>query len=63
MNYKVYFDNNKASRCEPVKDINDLADFAIVNNMRIIKSLIVSALNDKDALVVAERLVEKLSKM
>ena len=63
MNYKVYFDNNKASRCEHVKDINDMADFAIVDNTRVIKSLVVNALNDKDALVVAERIAEKLSKV
>ena len=63
MNYKVYFENNKASRCEHVKDINDMADFAIVGNSRIIKSLVVSALNDKDALLVAERLAEKFSKV
>jgi hypothetical protein len=63
MNYKVYFDNNKASRCEHVKDINDIADFAIVDNTRIIKSLVVNALSDKDALAVAERLAEKLNKV
>lgn len=63
MNYKVYFENNKANRCEHVKDINDMADFAIVGNSRIIKSLVVSALNDKDALLVAERLAEKFSKV
>ena len=63
MNFKVYFDNNKPSRCEHAKDINDLADFAIVDNRRIIKSLVVNALSDKDALVVAERLAEKLNKV
>jgi hypothetical protein len=62
MNFKVYFVNNKASRCEHAKDINDLADFAIVDNRRVIKSLVVSALNDKDALVVAERIAEKLNR-
>ena len=61
MNYKVYFEDNKASRCEPVKDINDAADFTTVNSNRIIKSLVVNALNEKDALSVAERLVKKLN--
>ena len=63
MNFKVFFDNNKASRCEHAKDINDVADFAIVDNRRVIKSLVVNALSDKDALVVAERLAEKLNKV
>lgn len=63
MNFKVYFDNNKASRCEHAKDINDLADFAIVDNKRLIKSLVVSAANDKDALIVAQRLAEKFNKL
>ena len=63
MNYKVYFENNKAYRCEHVKDINDMADFAIVGNSRIIKSLVVSALSDHEALVVADRLAEKFSKV
>ena len=63
MNYKVYFENNKACRCEHVKDINDMADFAIVGNSRIIRSLVVSALSDKDALIVAGRLAEKFSKV
>lgn len=63
MNFKVFFDNNKPSRCEHAKDINDVADFVIVDNRRVIKSLVVSALSDKDALVVAERLAEKLNKV
>jgi len=61
MNYKVYFDNNKASYCEPVKDINDTADYIIVNKVRIIKSLVVNALSEKDALSVGNKLAEKLS--
>ncbi len=60
MNYKVYFDNNKASHCEPVKDINDAADYVVVNKVRIIKSLVVNALSEKDALTVGTRLAEKL---
>ena len=63
MNFKVYFENNKASRSEHAKDINDTADFAIVDKRRLIKSLVVSAANDKDALVVAQRLAEKLTKV
>jgi hypothetical protein len=46
MNYKVYFENNKASRCELVKEINETADYAIVNNERVIKSLVINALNE-----------------
>jgi hypothetical protein len=61
MNYKVFFENNKASRCEPAKEINDKADYAIINHKRVIKSLVVNASNERDALSVAERLVEKLS--
>jgi hypothetical protein len=61
MNYKVYFDNNKAINCEPVKEINDIADYAMINNTRVIKSLVVNALSEKDALTVAARLAEKIS--
>jgi len=61
MNYKVYFDNNKASRCEPVKDINDTADYTMINNIRIIKSLVVNAMNEKGALAAADKLAKKLS--
>lgn len=31
MNYKIFFENNKASRCEPVKEINDNTDYAMIN--------------------------------
>jgi len=61
MNYKVHFENNKAVKCESAKDINDKADYAIVNNTRIIKSLVVNALNEKDAMSVGNRLAEKLT--
>ena len=61
MNYKVHFQNYKATHCEPAKDINDKADYAIINHTRVIKSLVVNALNEKDALIVANRLAEKLS--
>jgi hypothetical protein len=60
MNYKVHFENNKASRCELVRDINDTADYAIVDNARLIKSLVVNASSEKDAMAVANKLVEKL---
>ena len=43
MNYKVNFKNNKAINCELVKDINDIADYAIVNHVRVLKSLVVNA--------------------
>ncbi len=59
MNYKVYFENNKASKCEAVKEINDIANYAMINNVRIIKSLVVNASSEKDALNVADRLAEK----
>lgn len=61
MNYKVYFDNNKASYCEPVKDINDTADYVTVNKVRIIKSLVINALSEKEALTIGTKLAEKLS--
>ena len=61
MNYKVYFENNKASRCELVKNINDKADYAMVNNERVIKSLVINALNEKDALIIGNRFAEKFT--
>ncbi|HEY2726461.1 MAG TPA: hypothetical protein VGI61_04775 [Parafilimonas sp.] len=61
MNYKVYFDNNKASHCKAVKDINDTADYSIVNNVKIINSLVVNALSEKEALAIGTRLAEKLT--
>jgi hypothetical protein len=61
MNYKVTFENNKATKCELVKNINDKADYAIVNNTRIIKSLVVNAGSEKEALSVGNRLAEKLT--
>ncbi len=60
MNYKVHFENNKAIRCELVKHINDTADYTMINNARVIKSLVVNAASEKDAITVANRLVEKL---
>ena len=63
MNYKVHFENNKASKCEHVKDINDTADYVMVKNVRVIKSLVVNASNEKDAFDVANRLAEKLNSM
>ncbi len=61
MNYKVHFENNKAIGCEFVKSINDKPDYAMINNIRVIKSLVVNASNEKDALVVANRLIQKLN--
>ena len=61
MNYKVYFDNNKASHCEHVKNINDIADYTTVNNVRVIKSLVVNALSEKEALLIGTKLAEKLA--
>ena len=60
MNYKVYFDNNKASRCIAVKDINDTASYSIVNNVKMINSLVINALSEKEALSIGDRLAEKL---
>lgn len=61
MNYKVHFENNKAIRCELVKRNNDTADFIIVNNERIIKSLVVNAKSEKDAITLGNNLIEKLN--
>jgi len=61
MNYKVHFEDNKAVRSELVKDINDKADYAMVDNTRVIKSLVVNALSEKDALLIGNRLAEKLT--
>ncbi|MEP6466418.1 MAG: hypothetical protein ABJB05_08930 [Parafilimonas sp.] len=61
MNYKVYFDNNKASRCIAVKDINDTADYSIVNNVKVINSLVINAPSEKEALNIGTRLAEKLT--
>lgn len=61
MNYKVHFEKNKATHCELVKNINDIADYAMVDNTRVIKSLVVNAQGEKDALAVANRLAEKLT--
>ncbi len=63
MNYKVYFDNNKAIRCELVKEINDAADYAIVNKIKVINSLVVNARSEKEALAIGERLAEKLTNL
>ena len=63
MNYKVYFDNNKASRCELVKNTNDIADYTTVDNIKVIKSLVVNARSEKEALAIGERLAEKLTKL
>ena len=60
MNYKVYFDNNKASHCEHVKNRNDIADYTTVNHIRLIKSLVVNALSEEEALIIANRLAAKL---
>lgn len=61
MNYKVHFENNKATRCELVKSSNDNADFVTVNNERIIKSLVIHALSEKEALILGNQLAEKLT--
>ena len=61
MNYKVNFQNNRAINCELVRNINDKADYTIVNNARVIKSLVVNAASEKEALAVADRLAEKLT--
>ena len=60
MNYKVHFEDNKAIRCELVKAINNIADYAIVNHRRVIKSLVVNA-SEKEALLIGERLASKLT--
>ena len=61
MNYKVYFDNNKASRCVAVKDINDTADYSVVDNIKKINSLVINAQSEKEALLIGTRLAEKLA--
>lgn len=61
MNYKVHFENNKAIRCELVKNSNDTADFVVINNERIFKSLVVYAQSEKEALLQGNRIIEKLT--
>ncbi|MEP6466964.1 MAG: hypothetical protein ABJB05_11700 [Parafilimonas sp.] len=60
MNYKVHFEGNKATHCELVKNINDAADYVIVNHRRVIKSLVVDASSEKEAIIVANNLIKKL---
>jgi hypothetical protein len=46
MNYKMSFEDNKAICAELVKDGKDIVDHAIVDNVRVIKPLVVNALSE-----------------
>jgi hypothetical protein len=61
MNYKVYFDNNKATHCEVVKEINDISEYATIDNIRVIKSLVIFAYSEKEAMTIGERFAERLN--